>query len=517
MCVSLLALVCSLVLVLPGILHAEDGAAKEMETYVSPKRQLRAVWIATVVNIDWPSRTGLPKEQQQQEFIRILDESKAMGMNAVVVQVRPTADAFYPSRINPWSKYLTGVQGQDPGYDPLAFMIREAHKRNLEFHAWFNPYRVSMDTKIENLVPNHPARLHPDWVISYGGRLYYNPGIPEAKDHIIESIMEAVKNYDIDAVHFDDYFYPYPVSGQDFPDEAAYQKYGAAQFPQKADWRRHNVNTLIRELSEAIKQEKPYVKFGISPFGIWRNKSTDPTGSDTAGLQSYDAVYADTRTWIRQGWIDYVTPQIYWNFGYPPAAYEKLTDWWSREVRGRNTHLYIGQAAYKVGISNPPAWQNPEELPNQLKHNLLFAEIKGSIFFSFKDLRRNPLGIKDRLTQEIYKVPALVPAMPWLDDEPPKKPKLKAADWTSEGVEVIWRDHPLNDSAYFVVYRFDGHQVQNIEDATHMLATVRKTGLRQSFLDQTARPGQEYTYVVTAVDRLHNESAVSNSITLKSK
>nr|WP_232345403.1 family 10 glycosylhydrolase [Paenactinomyces guangxiensis] len=500
------------------MIQAQTNDLQTPQEAAPVKRQLRAVWIASVVNIDWPSKIVLTKEQQQTEFINILDKSKAMGMNAVIVQIRPTADAFYRSNINPWSKYLTGKQGQDPGYDPLAFMLEEAHKRNLEFHAWFNPYRVSMDTRIEDLVPNHPARLHPDWVIPYGGKLYYNPGIPEAKEHIIESVMEVVKNYDIDAVHFDDYFYPYPVSGQEFADEAAYQKYGAALFPDKADWRRHNVNTLVGELSAAIKQEKPYVKFGISPFGIWRNKSTDPTGSETNGLQSYDAVYADTRTWIREGWIDYVTPQIYWNFGYPPAAYEKLVSWWSNEVKGRNTHLYVGQAAYKIDTSTPPEWKNPEEMPNQLKYNLLFPEVKGSIFFSFKDLNRNPLGIKDRLANDLYKYPALVPTMPWLDSQPPKKPKLKAAHRSREGVKIYWRDHNRNDSAYFVVYRFEGNKVLDIGDSKYLLATVRKTnGVFQSFTDKTAEPGKKYTYVITAADRLHNESAISNQITLKVK
>lgn len=328
--------------------RAQENSDPSLSASIEEKRQLRAAWIATVLNIDWPSKTGLSKDQQQAEFITLLDRLQAMGINAVIVQVRPTADAFYPSTLNPWSKYLTGTQGVSPDYDPLAFMVQAAHKRNMEFHAWFNPYRVSMDTQLNALVPNHPARQNPDWVVSYGGKLWYDPGIPQVRSHIVDTIKEVVRNYDIDAVHFDDYFYPYP-DGTDFPDEQTYLTYGKASFPNKADWRRDNVNRLVKEVNAQIKQLKPHVKFGISPFGIWRNKSTDPSGSDTSGFQAYDSLYADARTWIRQGWIDYIAPQIYWNIGFPAAAYEKLVPWWANEVKGRATHLYIGHAVYKVG------------------------------------------------------------------------------------------------------------------------------------------------------------------------
>ncbi|WP_255298457.1 glycoside hydrolase family 10 protein [Brevibacillus dissolubilis] len=482
------------------------------------KRQLRAAWIATVVNIDWPTKPGLAVEEQKRQYIAILDDMQRMGMNAVIVQVKPTSDAFYPSEYGPWSQYLTGVQGKDPGYDPLAFLIEEAHKRNLEFHAWFNPYRISMNDKLANLVPNHPARLHPDWVVSYGGKLYYNPGIPAAKDFVTNSILEVVKKYDIDAVHLDDYFYPYRVADVEFPDEATYQTYGAAQFANKDDWRRNNTDTFVYQLSTAIKQEKSYVKFGISPFGVWRNKAVDPTGSDTqAGQTNYDDLFADTRKWAQNEWIDYIAPQVYWNFGFAPAAYEKVTDWWMKQTEGKNIHLYIGQAAYKVNANNEQ-WAQPNELPNQLTYNLQFDRINGSMFFSAKDLRRNPLGVADRLANDIYKHPALVPAMPWLDNEAPKKPKLKTADPTTDGVLIEWEDHNKNDAAYFVVYRFDGDKVGNLQDATKLLTTVRNNGAEvQFFTDKTAVDGQAYTYVITAADRLHNESSESNSITLKVK
>ncbi|MBA4541542.1 family 10 glycosylhydrolase [Thermoactinomyces daqus] len=486
-----------------------DGTLSQETTW--KKRQLRALWVASVTNIDWPSAPGLPIGQQQQEFIQILNEAKELNMNAVVVQIRPTADAFYPSKLNPWSKYLTGTQGKNPGYDPLDFMVREAHKRNLEFHAWFNPYRVSMDTETDQLAPNNVARLHPDWVRSYGGKLYLDPGLPEVRAYIINSVMEVVNHYDIDAVHFDDYFYPYPVSGIDFPDDPTYQKYGA-DYPDKGDWRRHNVNLLVEQLSHAIKEAKPYVKFGISPFGIWRNQNTDPTGSDTNGLQSYDSIYCDTRTWINEGWIDYVAPQIYWNFGYAPAAYEKLVDWWAHEVNGKNVHLYIGQAAYKIGHSTE-AWDDPEEMPNQLLFNNQFAEVKGSIFFSYKDVKANYLGFRDRLKNDLFKYPALIPTMPWLDDNPPKKPKLlKAENKSGSAVHLVWKDQSKGDSTAFAIYRFSSAKEISLNRPQNLIATVRKNGNGlQTFDDRTAE-NKPAIYVITALDRLHNESKPSNPI-----
>ncbi|WP_442601312.1 family 10 glycosylhydrolase [Paenibacillus sp. KN14-4R] len=478
-----------------------------------PKREMRAAWIATVDNVDWPAKGVTNAEQQKQDYIKMLNDLEAQGINAVIMQIKPTADSFYPSNYGPWSEWLTGVQGKDPGYNPLAFMIEEVHKRNMEFHAWFNPYRVSMQDQVDKLVANHPARQHPDWLVSYGGKLYYNPGVPAARQFITESIMEVVNGYDIDAVHFDDYFYPYPVSGVDFPDNDAYLAYGAG-FTNKADWRHHNVDSFIQQLSVQIKQAKSYVKFGISPFGIWKNKSSDPNGSDTNGLESYNALFADTRKWVMEQWIDYITPQVYWYFGYSPAAYEKVTDWWRTQVQGRQTQLYIGHAAYRIGAGDP-AWLNPDEMPNQIAYNRNFNEIKGSMFFSAKSLQANLLGFSDRLTNQIYKNQALVPTMPWLDHTAPAQPELMKATSSAAGVELQWNSEQTNDAAYYVVYRFDGNQAGNIEDPSHLLAKVRKqAGSTPTFVDHTAVAGQVYTYVITAVDRIHNESSASNSITL---
>nr|WP_142246115.1 family 10 glycosylhydrolase [Bacillus sonorensis] len=381
----------------------------------SQARELRAVWIATVTNIDWPSKKGLTVSQQKEEYIKLLNDVQDMGMNAVVVQIKPTADAFYPSSYGPWSEYLTGIQGKDPGYDPLCFLLDETHRRKLEFHAWFNPYRITMNhTDVNRLSADHPARKHPEWVVAYGSQLYYNPGIPEAQTFIVKGIEEVVKNYDIDAVHMDDYFYPYKIAGKEFPDQDTYEKYGKDRFANIDDWRRDNVNQLVKQINAAIKKEKPCVKFGISPFGVWRNKADDPTGSNTtAGMTNYDDLYADTREWIKQGYLDYIAPQIYWSIGFAPASYDILVDWWKHETEGRPIHLYIGQAAYKINQNADPAWSDPEEYPRQIALNRS-SDIPGSIHFSLKDLNRNPLGIKDRLINDLYHHPALIPEMPWL-------------------------------------------------------------------------------------------------------
>jgi len=355
---------------------------------------LKGTWISTVYNIDWPSEASYGKaDKQKQEFIDLLNRLQDMGLNAVFVQVRPAADALYPSALVPWSKYLTGVQGKDPGYDPLAFAIEETHRRGMEFHAWFNPFRAAVDNKPDTLASNHVAKLHPDWIVLSGGKPYINPGLPEARQHIIDTILEVVGGYAVDGVHLDDYFYP---SSGTFPDSAAYAANNPAGLT-LGDWRRDNINQFVRQLGESVHALKPNVSFGISPFGVWRNIANDPTGSDTkAGVTAYDNMYADVRTWIKQGWIDYVNPQIYWSMSFTAARYDKLVDWWVQEVRGTGVDLYIGHAAYKLGTAEA-GWQSAQEITNQLTYNQQYAEVKGDIFFSAKDLTKNTLRIADAL------------------------------------------------------------------------------------------------------------------------
>lgn len=512
----------------PSIMgHAQTYSQKDSQQTSYLKHELRATWVASVLNIDWPSKPGLSIAQQKSEFINYLEEQKRMGMNAIVMQIKPTADAFYPSKYGLWSEYLTGTQGKDPGYNPLSFMVKEAHKRNMEFHAWFNPYRITMPlgkeaalSDLDKLPENHPARKHPEWVVPYGQQLYFNPGIPEVQKFVIDGIMEVVKNYDIDAVHMDDYFYPYKIAGKTFPDQEAYQRYGANKFNNIEDWRRDNVNNLVKNINKSIKEEKSYVKFGISPFGVWRNKAVDPTGSETtAGQTNYDDLYADTRTWINNGYVDYIAPQLYWNIGLPVADYAKLLAWWTKEVEGKNVQLYIGQADYKIntnsnGVQN---WFNPEELPNQIKLNRTYNNFKGSMHFSAKDLKNNPLGIAERLTEDIYKQPALVPPMPWIDNEAPKKPKVLQIKKKLGETKFKIRENNPEEVAYYAIYRFEGNRVGNINDSKSLLTTVRKEHNNQVYVDPTSEKGETYTYVVTSLDRNHNESKPSNPIKVEKK
>lgn len=330
----------------------------------------------------------------------MLDDLQGMGINAVFVQVRASGDALYPSDLVPWSKYLTNTQGKNPGYDPLKFMISESHKRGMEFHAWFNPFRANSTGTTSGLAANHVANQHPDWIVKNGSQLYINPGIPAARQHVIAAIMEVVNGYDIDGVHLDDYFYPY--SGT-FDDDATFKAYNANKISNKGDWRRDNVNSFVRDLGKSIHASKSKVQFGISPFGVWRNKSQDITGSDTkAGVTAYDTTFADVRTWINKEWIDYVAPQIYWSIGFPAAGYDKLVAWWSNEVKNSDVKLYIGHSPYKIGTPEK-GWQSAQELIKQLELNENYKQVKGDIYFSAQHLRKNPYGLI-QLLQNYYQL-----------------------------------------------------------------------------------------------------------------
>ncbi|MPY40332.1 family 10 glycosylhydrolase [Streptomyces phyllanthi] len=396
---------------------AMAGAGGEVEGKSGRRRasgELRGMWLATVANRDWPSKPGLTAAEQRAELIAHLDMAEKRRLNAVIFQVRPTADALWPSPYEPWSHYLTGTQGKDPGWDPLGTAVREAHARGLELHAWFNPYRVAGHADPTKLAASHPARTHPDWVVTYGGKLYYNPGIPEVRAFVQKAMLDAVRRYPVDAVHWDDYFYPYPVAGQVFDDDAAYDRYGGG-FPNRAAWRRDNIDKLVRETAAQIREIRPGTQFGISPFGVWRNASTDPLGSDTrAGVQTYDDLHADTRTWVRENWIDYICPQLYWS-AHPldqqvPANYAVLLPWWAKVARGSGTRLYIGEALYKAGDpAQPAAWQNPAELSRHLTLAKKHPEVRGHVFFSAKEVKEDKIKAMARVVADHYQQPARPP------------------------------------------------------------------------------------------------------------
>ncbi|MGW2487274.1 glycoside hydrolase family 10 protein [Streptomyces sp. NPDC001606] len=372
--------------------------------------EMRGVWVATVGNRDWPAEPGGTASAQRKELTALLDKAVRDRLNTVFLQVRPAADALWPSPYEPWSEVLTGTQGKNPGWDPLGTAVAEARARGLRLHAWFNPYRIANHTDLGRLAASHPARKHPDWVVPYGGKLYYNPGLPQVRSFVQQAMLDAVARYPVDGVHFDDYFYPYPVAGQTFDDDDAYDRYGG-DFGSRAAWRRDNIDTLVRETAAAVRRIRPGTAFGISPFGVWRNASTDSRGSDTrAGVQTYDDLYADTRTWVRKNWIDYIVPQLYWHIGFAAADYAELVDWWASVAKGTATRLYIGEALYKAGASGQPsAWQDPVELSRHLTLAARFPQVRGHVFFAARDLAADPIGAMARVVADHYGRPAPPP------------------------------------------------------------------------------------------------------------
>ena len=491
-----------------------------------PTAEMRGAWIASINNIDWPSQPGLSPDRQRIEFDSLLDVLKGMGFNAVFVQVRPAGDALYPTPNAPWSKYLTGKQGlaPEPLYDPLEYMVKAAHSRRMEFHAWLNPYRATFDLDTANLAPSHPLRALPpqkkgQWFFRYGKRYYFNPANPLVINYLTTIVKDIVVRYDVDGIHFDDYFYPYKEAGEtlnDYNDFAADPR-GNTNIE---DWRRSNVDRLIETCNKAIKDIKPYVRFGISPFGVWRNVEKDPVnGSETrAGITCYDDLYADVRLWLKNGWIDYVAPQLYWSIGFPPADYAKLVDWWGRNTYGR--HLYIGHAAYKIANSpNDPNWNNPGELGKQVQFNRANPNVQGSIFFSAKPLLRNPLGAQDSLRQKLYPRQALMPPMPLLVKTPPAVPQYCRTKGTPTSVKLAW--HVCNVASgeempyYFAIYRFEGEYVGDFKDPQNLLQITPFYADNWIYEDQTAYEGVYYTYVITAFNRANVESYSSEPVFVK--
>lgn len=352
-----------------------------------PQREFRGVWLTTVNNSDWPSRMGLSTEQQKRELIAILDCAAATHLNVVVMHIRPHGDAMYASDIEPWSDYLSGFLGQapDPYYDPLAFAIEEAHKRGLELHAWLNPYRTRHPLAIPQSSPHHISRVHPEFVHQYGTMYWLDPGEPLVRDYVVRVVRDIVKRYDVDAIHFDDYFYPYPEKDVDFPDEASYAKWNDGM--KRDDWRRQNVDLLILEVSRAIKEEKPNVKFGVSPFGIWRPHHP----RHVRGLDAYAQIYADSRRWLQEGWVDYLAPQLYWPTTAPKQPFGELLRWWRRQ-NVAHLGLYPGLAATRIGRSF-----GAQEIVDQINLIRRRNDDPGWILFTMNVLMKDRDGITDKL------------------------------------------------------------------------------------------------------------------------
>ena len=497
-----------LILLLALFLATGVGAQIQQQSPY-PKREFRGAWIQAVNG----QFRGIPTEKLKQTLIDKLNSLQGAGINAIIFQVRPEADALYASQLEPWSRFLTGVQGQAPSpyWDPMQFMIDECHKRGMEFHAWINPYRVKTSLKSE-LSANHLYNIHPEWFVTYNNQLFFDPALPESRRHICMVVADIVSRYDVDAIHMDDYFYPYPAKGMDFPDDASFARYGGG-FTNRADWRRSNVNILIQKIHETIRGLKPWVKFGISPFGIYRNEKNDPLGSKTNGLQNYDDLYADVLLWARNGWVDYNIPQIYWQIGHPAADYETLVKWWAKNTENRP--LFIGQSVMNTIQNADPKNPSMNQLPRKMALERAYQTIGGSCQWPASAVVENAGKYRDALVQEYHKYPALVPVFDFMDDKAPGKVRKVKKVWTEDGYMLFWTAPKAKDemdrAVQYVVYRFDDKEKVNIDDASHIVAVTRNNFYKLPYKDGK----NKYRYVVTALDRLHNESkSVSKKVKL---
>ncbi len=423
-------------------------SSKAVETPPEISREFRGAWVATVFDLNWPSRPGLPAAQQKAELRAILDRAVELRLNAIVLQVRPSCDAFYESKLEPWSAFLTGKMGQTPGYDPLDWAIGEAHARGLELHAWFNPYRAIASTS-GGIAANHVSRTHPEWIRRYGTLSVLDPGEPAVRDYVRSVILDVVKRYDVDGVHIDDYFYPYPIREKSgaitpFPDDATWQRYqsGGGKLS-RGDWRRDNINQFVEGTYRAIKAEKRWVKFGISPFGIWRPHFPDTTD---AKLDAYDQLYADSRRWLQEGWCDYFSPQLYWPIDPPAQSFSALYRWWAQQnPNGR--HVWPGIATERIGAQRSAA-----EIAREIEVTRApGANAAGQLYWDMKSLMRDLGGIDAKLRDGVYREPALIPACPWLGREAPLAPRL-----TRDVTGVVWQSAGENPAHWWAVQTKSG-------------------------------------------------------------
>ena len=480
-----------------------------------PKYEFRGAWVSTVVNIDWPSQKGLSTDEQKQEFINLLNNLKKDGINAVIVQIRPSADAFYPSQYEPWSEYLTGRQGVAPYpyYDPLQFMVDETHKRGMEFHAWINPYRAVFNVKTSSVSPDHVSRKHPDWFLTYADKKYFNPGLPIVMQYVTDIVRDIINRYDIDGLHMDDYFYPYPVDGKEFPDKASYKLYGNGR--SLADWRRSNCDSIISKIHNIVLDNRPNIKFGISPFGIWRSNQRDPMGSNTDenNTSSYDDLYADVLLWLQKGWIDYVAPQIYWVIGDPKSDYETLLKWWADHSYGKQ--VYVGHAVYKTNDGTNAKWGKAAELPDQIKMLRGCNNVQGSVYFSCNSLLQNPNGLEDSLQSNYYKYPALIPPAQWIDTTPPSQPeitKVLELETAPDSLVITGRieNHTEEVIKNYVLYIADA--ASGLGKHPLMVIGADRTKGFHFVVPKNLLPlGSQGCFIaVTCVDKENNESMISN-------
>ena len=482
---------------------------------VPPKIELRAAWIATVINLDWPNSPTNSTEQQKQQLINLLDELKKDGINTVIFQIRTECDALYSSAYEPWSYYLTGSQGVPPMpyYDPLEFAVEEAHNRGMEIHAWFNPYRADRSIGSYPKALSHITNSHPEWVLNISTFKFLNPGLPEVRDYIQKIIGDVVSRYDIDGVHFDDYFYPYSPNHMtanatnNALDDSAFAA-DPRGFTNKYDWRRDNVNLMVQMVYDTIQAVKQHVKFGISPFGIWKNGV--PPG--IVGMDAYSVIYADAIAWLQDQSIDYLTPQLYWPFG-GGQDYAKLQPWWADSVDYYDRHYYPGHAYYRI-----PDWSNPSEMPNQIRLDRANPKVHGGVFFRAKNFGENPRGVTDSLRNDLYRHISILPTMAWKDIIPPNPPQNLIFERLPNGQAGIAWDLPQiasdGDSASrYVVYRFNYSNIQP-SDLNDPANIYNVEGRRYSIPAEPPNPSGPYYFVITSLDRNYNESIMSEVLTV---
>lgn len=474
---------------------------KVTSAYKAPKREFRGVWMHTIYNNVYPTLTS----DEWQEYIRKqLDEYQKLGINVIIFQVRPEADAFYESEYEPWSRFLTGEQGKrpEPFFDPLHFITEECHKRCMELHAWVNPYRANANKTNNRLVWHHIYYEKRYMFFSYGNQLMFNPGVPDSRHHIVKVISDIVSRYDIDAIHMDDYFYPYPIQGLKLPDNETFKKYGLNKGYELGEidrWRRDNVNTLVKTLSDTIKSIKPHVKFGISPFGIYRNKAQDETGSESKGLSCFDNLYADILLWTNNGWIDYVIPQLYWEIGHPAADYTTLFHWW-KEAKPEQTQMFIGQ---DVGRSL-------NQIAKKINPTREEKSIGGNCFWSGNMLLENKNEYKDSLQTAYFKHFAIAPNFPKISYTSPLKPENVRLELMGAEPKLCWdadKTPKQSDKAwYYIVYACDYREkVLDQYDPSRIVYVGTET---EYIIPESVNP-LYYKYIVTAVNRMQNESETS--------
>jgi len=471
------------------------------------KREFRGAWVATVANIDWPSSKLSSSEDQMNELKGNFDKLKKAGINSVIFQVRTECDALYSSNLEPWSYWLTGEQGNapQPFFDPLQLAVEEAHKRGMELHAWFNPYRAVKDIDDYSVSEFHVTNVHPDWILTFDKYKMLNPGVPEVKEYIVSIIEDVIRNYDVDGIHFDDYFYPYSpkVSNED---SVTFISYGNG-FANIDDWRRYNINSMVAAVHEKINQIKPHLKFGISPFGIVENKY-----AGTNGFNSYSNLYCDPLTWIKDKTVDYVTPQIYWEIGHKLADYALLLPWWSSVVEDR--HLYTGQ--YSSRFTSTKYTGNKSAMGDQLRLNREFSNVGGSIFFSAKSIINNYSGFTDTLVNDFYKYPALTPLMNWKDHIQPYAPKSFSVEKKEGYFQIKWLQPDAaadGDTAkYFVIYMSTSNDDIDLDDPRNIL-TIVDGSVTELIHDCEYDNDEQITFSISSLDKVQNES-IENPVVL---